>query len=139
MIDGQAIVEEARKWIGTPFVHQGRTRFGVDCIGLVICVRHAVEPMPELLQEVTNYARRPKDGLLLERIANYCEPISQPEAGSVAIIQWHRKQPPSHVVILTGEGTMIHSYRNVERVCEVGYRSRWVQLTHAIFRLPGVK
>lgn len=37
MIQRHAIVEEARKWLGTKWVHQGRNKFGIDCAGL-LCV-----------------------------------------------------------------------------------------------------
>ena len=33
------VVKEARTWIGTPFVHQGRTKgLACDCLGLMIGV-----------------------------------------------------------------------------------------------------
>lgn len=37
-----AIVAEALTWRGVPFLHQGRTRAGVDCIGLGIKVGEAL-------------------------------------------------------------------------------------------------
>lgn len=36
------IVEEARSYLGTKWLHQGRTRDGVDCAGLVACVGNAL-------------------------------------------------------------------------------------------------
>jgi cell wall-associated NlpC family hydrolase len=36
------IIKEARGWVGVPFRHQGRTRRGVDCAGLVIEVARAL-------------------------------------------------------------------------------------------------
>jgi cell wall-associated NlpC family hydrolase len=32
------IVQEARGWLGVPWVHQGRDRAGIDCLGLVLAV-----------------------------------------------------------------------------------------------------
>lgn len=32
------VVAEARKWIGTPWRHQGRNVHGIDCVGLVVVV-----------------------------------------------------------------------------------------------------
>ena len=38
----QTMIDEAREWIGTPFVHQGRTKGqACDCLGLVIAVAKA--------------------------------------------------------------------------------------------------
>lgn len=36
------IVEQARTWLGVKWRHQGRTRYGVDCAGLVIKVAHSL-------------------------------------------------------------------------------------------------
>lgn len=138
MICGQQIVDEARRWLGVPFLHQGRTKFGVDCVGLVICVREAVEPCG-FVDDITRvYGRRPKDGLLLSIANKECVQIEAAEPGAVLIIKWPKDPTPSHTAILTTEGTMIHSYRGIEKVCEVGYRAQWVRWTYGFWRLPGV-
>jgi hypothetical protein len=36
--DPNAIIAAARSWLGVPWGHQGRTRQGVDCAGLVVLV-----------------------------------------------------------------------------------------------------
>ena len=36
--DPDAIIAAARAWLGVPWRHQGRTRQGVDCAGLVVLV-----------------------------------------------------------------------------------------------------
>tara|TARA_R100001460_G_scaffold27881_1_gene55881 strand:+ start:1169 stop:1702 length:534 start_codon:yes stop_codon:yes gene_type:complete len=35
MIDRQSIIDEARRWIGTPSRTHGRNKFGIDCAGLI--------------------------------------------------------------------------------------------------------
>lgn len=137
MINAQSIVDEARRWIGTPYVHQGRTRFGVDCIGFAICVRNAVEAWPEGMQEIKNYSRRPKDGLLLSRVTTYLTSIRDVEQGSVILIRWPQHDEPSHVGIYA-DGNIIHAYAKSKQVIETGYRAHWLRDTHSIWRLPGV-
>ncbi len=39
------IVATARSWLGVPWRHQGRTRQGVDCAGLVVLVGRALEAL----------------------------------------------------------------------------------------------
>lgn len=138
MIAGQRIVDEARNWLGVPFLHQGRSKHGVDCVGLVICVREVVEPCGFVSDILRVYARRPKDGLLLAIANEKCKQIEAPEVGAMLLVKWPKDATPSHVAILTGEGTLIHSYRNIEKVCEVGYRSQWLRWTHSFWQLPGV-
>lgn len=59
------VVVAARKWIGTPWAHQGRTPgVALDCAGLVICVARELGVVPEGW-DVNGYGRTP-DGTLLQ-------------------------------------------------------------------------
>lgn len=136
-ITGQAIVEEARRWIGRPFRHQGRSEYGVDCIGLVILVRHTLAPWPRAIRRAPDYRRNPNGQLLLE-LPEHLEPIVKPEPGCVAVITWPRQKHPSHVAILTPE-TIIHAYAAAGRVVETSYAGHWLRQTHSLWRLPGVE
>ncbi len=42
MRNRQEIVDEARTWLGVKWVHQGRTKFGIDCAGLIVLVAKAL-------------------------------------------------------------------------------------------------
>jgi hypothetical protein len=137
MIEAMAISDEARRWLGVPYVHQGRSRFGVDCIGLPICVRSTIAPWPQSQTEVTNYGRRPKDGLLLDRIASHCTRIREPEEGCVILIKWPRDKDPAHCGIYS-QGNIIHAYSRALCVVETGHRAHWLRDTHSYWRLPGV-
>src|SRR4051812_45789055 len=37
-VSREAVIAEARTWDGVRWVHQGRTRHGVDCVGLIVNV-----------------------------------------------------------------------------------------------------
>ncbi len=138
MITVPQLVNEARTWIGVPFRHQGRSRMGVDCIGLVVCVRNAVQPWPSGMNELTNYSRVAVDSLLLDKIVEHgFERIDKPVRGCVVLIRWPKIKHPSHVALLAGD-TIIHAYRRVDKVCEVGYREPWLRLTCGYFKVPGV-
>jgi hypothetical protein len=132
------VVREARRWIGTPFVHQGRSRHGVDCIGLIVCVRAAFDGFPEGMREIRNYRRRPADGLLLDRVRHYCSQLTEPEPAALVLVQWPKDATPSHTMLCAGD-TVIHAYQRVGRVVEVGYRAHWERWTHSLWRLPGVE
>jgi cell wall-associated NlpC family hydrolase len=138
VIEAAALVAEARTWIGVPFVHQGRSRFGVDCVGLVLGVRNALEPWPEAMAEARTYRRKPEDGLMLMKALQYCRETDKPAAGVVALIRWPADTTASHVGILTPD-TIIHAYERVGKVLEVGFRHPWDAWTEKYFRLPGVR
>lgn len=134
-IAAQQIVEDARSWLGVPFQHQGRTRYGVDCVGLPVCIRHARIPWPEALAEVV-YPRNPT-GRLEELIGQLLTRITAPEVGCIAAIAWPKQNQVSHVGILTPD-TIIHAYAQAGRVVETGYRGPWVRWTRSLWRLPAV-
>lgn len=52
-------VEIARSYLGTKWVHQGRARHGLDCVGLLIKAFAAYG-----IRDVTDYSRDPSGGLL---------------------------------------------------------------------------
>lgn len=64
-VSGADVVRAARSFIGCRYRHQGRSREGVDCIGLPVLVR-AELGLPAL--DVEGYARRTTDSEML----NFC-------------------------------------------------------------------
>jgi hypothetical protein len=74
------VVSAAREWIGVPFRHQGRTRDGVDCAGVVIKVAHALGLSSF---DATGYRRLPA-GIGQEKIEDICRremiPIEEAKA-----------------------------------------------------------
>jgi cell wall-associated NlpC family hydrolase len=133
---GAELVERARTWLGVPFVHQGRTRAGVDCIGLFEALLREAGALPAGFNEPTNYGRRPS-GRLEAALTRWCMPTAQLEPGVLLGIAWPQVKGTSHVALLTGEN-MIHAYASIGRVCEHGYRGRWVRWTVGAWRLPAV-
>lgn len=63
-------IDRARSLIGTPFVHQGRSSVGIDCVGLVcFAVEYPVEKIPP-------YGRDPNKGYLEKAmVAAFGEPF----------------------------------------------------------------
>jgi cell wall-associated NlpC family hydrolase len=92
------IIEEARSWIGVPFHHQGRTKSGCDCIGIVLaCARR----LDYKYEDYTRYGRLPHKGLL-EKVFN--EHLVQIDIADIrpadgVLMTW--KADPHHVAIIT--------------------------------------
>lgn len=129
------IIECARRYSGVRWVHQGRGRGGVDCVGLILCVMTDLElAIPEDVR--SNYGRAPT-GELLQIVAQHCERIDADAPGALLLVRWPGEQTPSHAGIRTDLG-MIHAYRNHSGVREHGYRGKWPQWTDSAWRLPGV-
>ena len=126
------MLDEARRWIGVPFLHQGRRRTGVDCIGLVIVTLQAVGRLPPDFER-TDYGRIPNRDELQQKIAAYCTRLEHPEPGCMLTLRWNRLA--GHTALYTGE-TIIHAYQRIGYVVEHGYRGPWIRRTDAAWRLP---
>lgn len=65
MVTRKQFYEEARKWVGTPWKHQGRNSAGIDCGGLMIVV---ARDLGLSYQDVEYYAREPTSSSLMNHI-----------------------------------------------------------------------
>ena len=92
------IVSEARRWIGSPYVHQHRQRgHAVDCVGLVIGVGLAADVLPTWTPEAwaphASYGRTPNPAHMQKAIAKFLtpldlDPMEAAPDGSVAFMGW---------------------------------------------------
>lgn len=95
---GNALIKEARSWIGVPYVWGGKTRDGVDCSGFLMTVfkNAAAVTLP----------RTTMDQLL------HCVPVDTAEMDKGDIIFFSSKNSGgkvSHVGMYAGNGKMIHA------------------------------
>jgi cell wall-associated NlpC family hydrolase len=136
MITVPALLDEARTWVGVPFQHQGRSRFGVDCAGFVVALMRSAGELPGDFRDVCNYGRRP-NGELLALVSRHCVRTNVEVPGLLLLIRWPNTSEPSHTALLTGP-TVIHCYQRRRAVVEHSYRGTWRRDTHSLWRLPGV-
>lgn len=137
MITVEELIEDARSWIGVPYHHQGRSRAGIDCIGLVIALLRDRGALPDGFRDDAKYGRVPQP-LLVEGLTRWCTASDVPVRGGLVGIQWPRTRFVSHVALFTGT-TLIHAYARTERVCEHAYGGHWLKLTRGYWKLPGVR
>jgi cell wall-associated NlpC family hydrolase len=127
------VVSEARKWVGTPFRHQGRLRsVGVDCAGLILGVGKALGALPAAL-EYRGYGAGAYAPALLEALENWLEP-SERGPGRVALFRIGGE--PRHLAFLS-PGGMIHVMWN-RHVCEVAIGERWESRYDSSYSFRGV-
>jgi len=112
-IDRQ-FVAAARTYLGVPWMEQGRTRAGVDCIGLVVlAARDCGLPVPL----TANYGRMQAYGKMKPLLIEWCDRRGE---GGEGIVVLYKNDALLHLGILTGTGTVIHAYGPNGRVIESG-------------------
>ncbi|KXU39379.1 hypothetical protein AXE65_08840 [Ventosimonas gracilis] len=128
-------IAAARRFVGCKWRHRGRTRFGIDCIGLLV---KAMQAGGILMRDRVDYGREPwNDGLQKELFAHFGEPVTHPpKAGDVALIHLPDNPAPSHIGLigeLDGRLTLIHSASELN-VCEHGLTDDWLSCIVARYR-----
>jgi cell wall-associated NlpC family hydrolase len=147
MTTGAKIVAAAREYLGVPFRHQGRSRRGLDCIGLIIMVAHELGLAPPDA-DFTAYRTQPQPGAMAAALNRYCTrtPAAGVAPGHIVLLAegvgGSYAAYPSHAGIIgtdsSGALTLIHSYVTARQVVEVPYTGMWVDKTVGIWAFRGV-
>jgi cell wall-associated NlpC family hydrolase len=130
----QEFVNHAKKYVGTPFLHQGRDKNGMDCIGVVVV------PLNEIgffEYDNKNYKRYGLGGEIIEILTKYCYQIDYPntdlKAGDILMFS---KQKSQHLAIYTGY-SIIHANNNIGKVVEHDLDDKWKELITRVYRYKG--
>jgi cell wall-associated NlpC family hydrolase len=108
----QAVVAEARTWVGTPYHHQADVKgHGVDCIMILVCIYGR---MLKLLPEDFDPRPYPQHWFLhrgeeryLNGILQFCDQVETPNLADISLYRVGRTV--SHAVINIGDGYVIHA------------------------------
>ena len=142
------VMAEARRWVGTPYRHQGRLQGqALDCAGLILEVGLGLElfdfPRSEFAARFRawqGYGRLPNPGRMREALQTLLAPVAKGErrGGDIAWLRWERG-PAMHLAILTDDGdaeTMIHAHGLVGRCVEHGFTAEWPDRVESWWRYP---
>lgn len=130
------IVAEARRWLGVRWRHQGRSREGVDCAGLVIQVAKATR---RSTFDCTDYAREAVDEAMIEICSQHLIriPMSSIRPGDVAVFRFEHQR---HIAVigdyLYGGLSTIHAYAPSRRVVEMRLDEAWRNRMMTAWRFP---
>jgi hypothetical protein len=122
-VSRQQVVDEARKWLGTRWVHQGRSSSGIDCAGLLIRVMGDLG-LP--VRDMTGYRRTPDAMTFLNHIRDQTDLAEIIKPGSIALFR--QSAFPCHTGFFTekhGILHIIHSYIGVTKVIEEPFAHQW--------------
>lgn len=131
------IINQARTYIDTPFLHKGRTKNGLDCGGLIV---RSMKDLGYDCPDLNIYTREPYRNSLQKFLKeNVGEPIDKElmKKGDIALIRF--KTLPHHVAII-GENkdceylTLIHSFGEVGKVVEHRIDENWKEKIIEVYR-----
>jgi NlpC/P60 family putative phage cell wall peptidase len=142
MISREAVLAEAREWIGTPYQHQASVkRVGCDCLGLVRGVWRALYgEEPEATPAYTpDWAERTGAETLLAAAQNYLRQVAVVDArpGDVLLFRMDARSPVKHAAILDDEARIIHAYWG-RAVVSSRFAPWWRVRCAAAFSFPSV-
>jgi cell wall-associated NlpC family hydrolase len=137
MIEPSALAHTLAQWIGVPYLHQGRSRHGVDCVGLVFCALREAGALRDRDSIPSAYVPRVGSDLLLREIEATCTRANHAETGVLVLIQWPREKFPTHCGVIVGND-LIHCHARARAVVCHGYRRPWNSWTHSLWYLPDV-
>lgn len=80
----EQFLEAARSWIGVPWVHQGRTRSGIDCVGLIV---KSAEECGISVSDRADYGRRQSYMQLRPLLQDYCDRVEYPIPGDIILFK----------------------------------------------------
>ena len=120
-ISGSQVIDEARRYLGVPFRHRGRSIAGLDCAGLIIIVYRKLGLMPNDFEE-TLYNKMPSIGLVEKTLSQFCTKKETAEPGDILMLSF--LDNPCHMAFYTGE-TIIHAYNPRSKVVEEACCQKW--------------
>ncbi|MGU3536708.1 peptidase P60 [Methylobacterium sp. A54F] len=139
----EAVVAQARLWLGTPYRHQASLPgIGCDCLGLLRGVwRGLLGPEPETPPPYAgSWAESAPAGSdpLAEAALRHLLPVPDKRIapGHVLLFGFRAHLPARHCAIATGPAAMIHAHDGAA-VTEVALTPWWRRHLRYVFRFPG--
>lgn len=137
-----ALVAEARSWIGTSYRHQASVKgVGCDCLGLVrgvwrACLGEEPEAPPPYAPD---WAEAGGDETLAAAALRHLTPVPCDafDRGDVLLFRWRDGCVAKHAAIASSAMTMIHAHDGAA-VCEVAITPWWRRRLAYAFTFPGV-
>jgi cell wall-associated NlpC family hydrolase len=124
------LVDKSRSFIGVPYVHQGRTRAGLDCIGLILAIG---EELGKPVKQDYAYQQIPEPSILWKGLDdNFIrKPAHRLAPGDIMVFRI--AVDPQHIAIYLGDDRMLHAYENVGQVVEHRYADVWKRRLLAVY------
>jgi len=125
------IIEEARSYLGVKFRHQGKTRMGMDCRGLLI---RSFEAAGLDVTDVKGYGRNPQPEVMNKALLEVCERVNLEDIRKADILYIRFDSRPTHLALYKGNNSIIHAYLQMRKVVEHEIDKSWWLAVAAVYR-----
>lgn len=106
------IVTEARRWLGTPFKHQGRVMGeGVDCGGVVVMLARRFG-LDQDYTDPVGYPSQPHNDYMERLLDRYTIPVRPVERRAADILTFSFGRHLHHIGILSAPDRVIHAWND---------------------------
>ena len=132
------IVNEVRRWLGTPYRHQAAARgAGCDCLGLLRGVwREVYDTAPEVPPYSPHWDEVARKDVLLAAAQRYLlQKPGSPVAGDVLLFRMRKGAVAKHLGICTGVDNFVHAYSG-HGVVENALSAPWRRRIVGVFAFP---
>lgn len=133
------VIDEARSWLNVRWRHQGRSRAGIDCAGLVVLVGRALGLADH---DDLSYARNAQGQDFLAPFRRAMDAVLTPDAMPGDVIVFADILYPCHCGILSTRHDvrhLIHSHASRRKVIEEPYTGEWPAKAKFAFRYRGLR
>jgi hypothetical protein len=138
-VTSEQVTAEARGWLGVRWRHQGRTRAGVDCAGLVVMVARALELTD---YDATGYSRRASGFDFVRHFQAAMQSVRVAEAQAGDVLVFADGAYPCHCGFLSlwqDHPHLIHAHVSRRQVVEEPYLGEWPGSVRFAFRFHGIE
>lgn len=132
-----AVVVAARSLVGVRFVHAGRSRNGLDCVGLLVT---AATLAGLHVYDNRVYSRIVDGAYMVAELAKACAEIDVGSAAPADVLLMAIGNHPQHVALVAEAGpggplSIIHAYQSAGMVVEHEFGAQWRRRTIGAYEL----
>ena len=132
MIDVKKFVEQVLTWEGVSFHHQGRNRYGVDCVGVTIA---ALQEQGVEVEDLVGYSPSAAGSILIPSIEAsnlFRRKTHNEDLDEGDVLVFTVGNQPCHTAVYLGDGFMLHATHEAG-VRRVSYTERWKSRVSAVY------
>lgn len=127
------VVNTARSYLGVRFHHQGRTRAGLDCAGLVVRVAH---DLGLSTFDHSDYGPTPLGNMMRGVMDRETNPVAVWQPGDILMMSFVAE--PQHLAIVTDHG-VIHALLANRKVVEHRLDAVWASRIVCAYSYKGIE